>query len=237
MGVAIARDGKTLFVADTYNHKLKKVDVAKNFVTSLQVPNGDVTDGTSLTFKEPGGLCVSTDNKKLYVADTNNHIIKILHIDDEVNVKKVQKVDLRTLDSKDSKKTTNYKIYERKPIVMSNNGGKLILKVNIVFRNGLGLTEEAPQSWVIDLPSSTWSAVPKSGNNLSNIESVITIPSSTDLVDGYVSFIFDIVTCTSETCLPLSFIARVPVKYDKTSGTHADDHLEIAINPNNVVIS
>lgn len=32
-------------------------------------------------FSEPGGLCVGADGEVLYVADTNNHQIKVLHLE------------------------------------------------------------------------------------------------------------------------------------------------------------
>jgi thiol-disulfide isomerase/thioredoxin len=69
LGVAY-RDGK-LYVADTYNSKLKVIDpVRKTCVTFLgQDPKANL-------FSEPGGLSFAGD--KLYVADTNNHRIQVV---------------------------------------------------------------------------------------------------------------------------------------------------------------
>src|SRR5262249_14738870 len=65
LGVAF-HNGK-LYVADTYNSKIKVVDPAKRSCTTyLGKPGGWVT---GRTFDEPGGLSFAGD--KLYVADTN----------------------------------------------------------------------------------------------------------------------------------------------------------------------
>ena len=38
----------------------------------------------SAQFSEPGGLCVSHDCSNLYVADTNNHCIKIVDLESKL---------------------------------------------------------------------------------------------------------------------------------------------------------
>jgi thiol-disulfide isomerase/thioredoxin len=72
LGVAV-RDGK-LFVADTYNSKIKLIDPAdRSCTTFLGDPPG--TQGPKM-FNEPGGLSFAGD--KLYIADTNNHRIRVV---------------------------------------------------------------------------------------------------------------------------------------------------------------
>ena len=68
-------DGK-LLCADTYNHKIKLIDTAAKTCTTL-LGNGKAgkTDGKDATFDEPGGLALIGD--KLYIADTNNHAIRV----------------------------------------------------------------------------------------------------------------------------------------------------------------
>lgn len=68
LGVAY-KDG-TLWIADTYNSKIKKIDPVKRTCESYL--GGE---GTKL-FSEPGGLSFAGD--KLYVADTNNHRIQVV---------------------------------------------------------------------------------------------------------------------------------------------------------------
>jgi thiol-disulfide isomerase/thioredoxin len=70
-------DGK-LFIADTYNNKVKACDpttaVVATFVGTTE--SGDSDDPP--TFYQPGGLSVAGDH--LYVADTNNHKIKVVDL-------------------------------------------------------------------------------------------------------------------------------------------------------------
>jgi thiol-disulfide isomerase/thioredoxin len=68
LGVAY-HQGK-LYVADTYNNKIKEIDpVRKTCVTYLG-------GGATKLFNEPGGLSIAGD--KIYVADTNNHRIRVV---------------------------------------------------------------------------------------------------------------------------------------------------------------
>ena len=68
--------GDKILIADTYNHKIKELDPATRTVTSSWGGNGPgQKDGVSASFYEPGGLSVAND--KLYIADTNNHAIRV----------------------------------------------------------------------------------------------------------------------------------------------------------------
>jgi DNA-binding beta-propeller fold protein YncE len=74
-------DGK-LYVADTYNNKIKVIDVRKrscNTLVGSGTPgNADADAGDAATFNEPEGL--SAAKGKLYVADTNNHSIRVIEL-------------------------------------------------------------------------------------------------------------------------------------------------------------
>ncbi len=65
-----------LYVADTYNHKIKKVGPATaTSVTHLGTGQPGWSDGQSPSFFEPGGLSIAAGH--LYIADTNNHAIRV----------------------------------------------------------------------------------------------------------------------------------------------------------------
>lgn len=68
LGVAYL-DGK-LYVADTYNSKIKLIDPAKKTCETY------LGDGKEKLFNEPGGVSISAG--KMYVADTNNHRIQVV---------------------------------------------------------------------------------------------------------------------------------------------------------------
>lgn len=78
---AITTDGTSLFVADTGNHTIRRIDISTGVVTLLagiagSAGSADSTDGTGTTarFNQPKGI--TTDGSNLYVADYGNHTIR-----------------------------------------------------------------------------------------------------------------------------------------------------------------
>ena len=77
--LGLARWKDKLLVADTYNHKIKLLDPAKRTVSSFAgTGKPGQADGGAPSFYEPGGLTIAGD--RLYVADTNNHAIRVLDL-------------------------------------------------------------------------------------------------------------------------------------------------------------
>jgi thiol-disulfide isomerase/thioredoxin len=90
LGVAF-HDGK-LYIADTYNSKIKVVDPAKQSCTTLL---GGEREGwlAGPLFNEPAGLSVAGD--KMYVADTNAHRIRVV----DLKTKKVSTLKLQGVEA------------------------------------------------------------------------------------------------------------------------------------------
>ncbi len=70
-------EGK-LYVADTYNNKIKAIDPATGETRTLA---GTATPGRTdvpPAFNQPAGIAAA--GGKLYVADTNNHLIRVIEL-------------------------------------------------------------------------------------------------------------------------------------------------------------
>lgn len=74
--LAVHYHNAQLFIADTYNNKIKSLDL-NNYYCKTIFGTGKAGNqtGKDSQFFEPGGL--SYANGKLYIADTNNHCIKV----------------------------------------------------------------------------------------------------------------------------------------------------------------
>jgi DNA-binding beta-propeller fold protein YncE len=74
----VAHQDKVL-IADTYNHKIKQLDTKSRTVkTFLGTGKPGQADGAQVSFYEPGGLSIA--HGKLYVADTNNHAVRVIDL-------------------------------------------------------------------------------------------------------------------------------------------------------------
>ncbi len=80
MGLAITKDGKTLYVADQMNECVRKINTVTaqvSLVAGIPGSAGNVNNSNFLSkFSNPGMIALSTDESTLYVADSQNKIIK-----------------------------------------------------------------------------------------------------------------------------------------------------------------
>jgi sugar lactone lactonase YvrE len=76
LGIAVTSQGTALLVADTYNHKIKRIDLPSGTVATLAGTGkpGTMGLGGEVAFFEPASVAVSGE-ADLFVADTNNHRI------------------------------------------------------------------------------------------------------------------------------------------------------------------
>jgi sugar lactone lactonase YvrE len=82
-----------LYVADTYNNKIKRVSPKEQTsATFAGTGAGGLADGERATFDEPAGVSVALG--KLYVADTNNHAIRIV----DLKTKRTETLQIKGLD-------------------------------------------------------------------------------------------------------------------------------------------
>ena len=74
-------DGK-IYIADTYNHKIKMLDIATGRVTTI-LGSGKFgfrnSTGLDSQVYEPGDISLGLGS--LFVADTNNHLVRIMNLE------------------------------------------------------------------------------------------------------------------------------------------------------------
>jgi len=79
----IATDGKFVYVADTANNLIRKIDLSGNVASTIAGSGAEGKDdgkGTAASFDHPEAL--ATDGTTLYVADADNHAIRKLNLAD-----------------------------------------------------------------------------------------------------------------------------------------------------------
>ncbi len=76
--LGLAYDNGVLWVADTYNNRLRRMNPAESVIVTVAGAEEDGFEdgiGKKARFDEPGGVAVA--NGKVYIADTNNHAIRV----------------------------------------------------------------------------------------------------------------------------------------------------------------
>ncbi|XP_073123425.1 protein SUPPRESSOR OF QUENCHING 1, chloroplastic-like isoform X3 [Henckelia pumila] len=74
-----------IYLADSYNHKIKKLDLASRRVSTLAgTGKAGFKDGSALTaqLSEPSGI-VEAGNGRLFIADTNNSVIRYVDLNEK----------------------------------------------------------------------------------------------------------------------------------------------------------
>lgn len=81
----IVADGRGhLYVTDTGNHTIRKIDIASRAVVTLagraNVPGTADRPGTAARFRSPAGIAIDPTGRYLYIADVENHTVRQLDL-------------------------------------------------------------------------------------------------------------------------------------------------------------
>ncbi|XP_045511263.1 NHL repeat-containing protein 2 [Colias croceus] len=212
LGVAYCESNKTLYVADTYNHKIKKVDIGPQKVSTILPTMIETTDPAK--FCEPSGLSVSLDGKYLYIADTNNHSIKILNLAKNV----CQEFKVRVPDPK-FVEPENLILYKN-DLFINRKGGNLIIYFNVNLDTeikNVKFSTGAPQNWNVcirdddnkdvTLDDFEFVGCPHKGNKLpGRVE--MKLRARTDKTHYRLYLSFNTALCEGSVCFSHSFTIR-----------------------------
>jgi len=152
--LGLARWNGQLLIADTYNHKIKLLDpAARSVKTFAGTGKPGQSDGARPSFYEPGGLAVA--GGKLYVADTNNHAIRVVDLKTKetrtLQIKGLQPpADPVTAAAADIAPNTE----EIKLSPQKLRAGDAALLMNVELPAGYHLNPTAPQRYKISVEQS-----------------------------------------------------------------------------------
>ncbi|KAM9774353.1 NHL repeat-containing protein 2 isoform X1 [Syngnathus typhle] len=166
LGVAWSPQRNLLYVADSYNHKIKVVDPKTKHCSTLAGTGeaGDTVgpDFAVSRFNEPGGICAGPGGNLLYVADTNNHQIKVLDLGSKsVSLFPLVSdcVDSGRANVKAPSKTPKMPrgaVRIDMPPVSASAGQTVVLSLALSLPQGAKLTDEAPSCWALSAEDDEW---------------------------------------------------------------------------------
>jgi thiol-disulfide isomerase/thioredoxin len=150
--LGLARWNDKLLIADTYNHRIKLLDPSARSVKGFAGSGKPgQADGLKSSFYEPGGLAVAGD--KLYVADTNNHAIRVV----DLKTKETKTLPIQGLLPPSSSQTetttveTTPNAEEIKLPLQRIHAGEATLLINVDLPAGYHLNPAAPQRYRVSI--------------------------------------------------------------------------------------
>jgi hypothetical protein len=140
-----------LYVADTYNNKIKRIDVKRKSVETIAGTGARGDSDQPAAFHEPAGLAAAAD--KLYVADTNNHRIRVIDLDKNYQVSTLAIAGLEppTLEPKQSAAPFAHVEALQVPLAKVRSvDGRLRLAVTVDLPRGYKVNDLAPMMYQVE---------------------------------------------------------------------------------------
>ncbi len=235
--LGLARWNDKLLIADTYNHKIKLLDpLAKTVSSFAGTGKPGQTDGATPSFYEPGGLSVAGD--KLYVADTNNHAIRIL----DLKTKETKTLQIKGLqppaNNQAAAPDVAPNIEEIKVAPQKLRAGDASIVIDINLPAGYHLNPTAPQRYSITIESGgeqTKSAPIEVSKTTKGLSLPIRIPIGVSAGPATARASFTFVYCREDNtgvCRIKSLMWRVPIEVEANATAPAEIRLTAAVPAN-----
>lgn len=231
LGVAWCPKDETLYVADSYNHKIKAITISTNFCKTVagSGKSGDAVGplgDNSIQFSEPGGLCTSSDASRIYIADTNNHSIKVIHLESKL----LERVDVHISSTHRQKTRTPRNCVLTKYAKIHLNGGTAKLKFMVELDEGLSLTSDAPQKWALEFPDEEWHSNNISGEYKRELDVELTVPKGKENESSSVVMAYRMYLCrVNNECLMKNLHFLFTVHYDSDAPTVISDSFKYTV--------
>jgi hypothetical protein len=131
-------------VADTYNNKIKRVS-PKDRTSETFVGTGEngMRDGDRATLDEPGGVSVAFG--KIYVADTNNHLIRVV----DIKTRRLDTLQIKGLEKLRPRKSKRFAGEVIELPAQSVEPGDATLTLQLELPAGYKLNGQAPSALTV----------------------------------------------------------------------------------------
>lgn len=222
LGVCYNPQDKFIYVADTYNHKLKRIDAIVSTVETLDIKERDT--GDTFTFNEPGGLCVNETGTTLIVANSNNHTIVLVDLKDLT----AKTMVIRSKDEMDVVRSDL-----TCPTVTGKSNGSLTFNLEIKLKDGVHFTDEAPQKCVAAVEGSE-EKQEKVVDAKGHVNFEINVPDA----EGHRKLIFKIKLslCENNLCFPKMFTLECPLDLKSTVPDCGKHIIAVHVDKNKVCL-
>lgn len=153
--LGVVYHGGLLYVADTYNNKIKVVDPKKQTSKTLVGTGKPGTSDSPPQFDEPAGVSYAAG--KLYVADTNNHLVRTVDLKtNRVRTLAIEgleppaPVEQRPVAGK-RPSFRNARQVKLEPVSVRPKDGGIQLQVDLQLPPGWHMNPLAPSVYVVDV--------------------------------------------------------------------------------------
>ncbi|CAL0308538.1 unnamed protein product [Lupinus luteus] len=237
LGVVSAKDGE-IYITDSYNHKIKKFDpTSKRVSTIAGTGKAGFKDGTAVTaqLSEPSGI-VEGDNGRLFIADTNNSLIRYLDLNNDeyalstLELKGFQPPKPKLRSFKRLRRRTSADTETINIDAISSNEGNLSIEISLP--NEYHFSKEARSRFSVDIePEDAVNIDPLDG--FLNPEGSATLHFKRSSNSASVARInIKVYYCKEdEVCLYQSLLFEVPFRDGAPNSTKADVTLAHFVKP------
>lgn len=196
--LSVAFAGGMLYIADTYNNKIKRIDPQTGAVQTIAGGEHGWQDGPEPRFYEPSGLSIA--GGKAYIADTNNHAVRVLDLATGTASTLVLKGIERFNPSPDDDHFAGT-IIELEPAAVTGGAGQV--RLAITLPDGYKVNDQAPSAvtWHTDANAVTLPA--DADRSLAGLSFPLDLPASFTS-DGTLTADLTVIYCkaiTPDLCL------------------------------------
>jgi len=185
-----------VYVADTYNNKIKRINpMGQSCETLFGEGTEGLRDGAGhqALFNEPAGLSIAKD--RLYIADTNNHVIRVA----DLKTRHVGTVQVKNAESLWPEAAADVEPEPRRLAVQAIKPGTATLTITLGLPRGYKLSPGAPSFVTVTAPAGGALTLGETGEQTFKMPQFpLTVPLKAAEGSGSVQTSYAIYYCTAQ---------------------------------------